>query len=91
MSPSILVVDDDETIRETLVEFFSALELPARAVATASDGRRAIAEHSPDVALIDSGGRWASSSPIVASAPSVTVDFRSWRRGCWPPMQPSSL
>lgn len=53
MSPSILVVDDDETIRETLVEFFSALELPARAVATASDGRRAIAEHSPDVALID--------------------------------------
>ena len=25
MSPSILVVDDDETIRETLVEFFQAL------------------------------------------------------------------
>ena len=53
MSPSILVVDDDETIRETLVDFFTALDHPARAVATASDGRRAIAEHSPDVALID--------------------------------------
>jgi two-component system response regulator HydG len=53
MSPSILVVDDDETIRETLVEFFAALGLPARAAATATDGRRAIAEHSPDVALID--------------------------------------
>ena len=53
MSPSILIVDDDETIRETLSEFFAALEMPVRAVSTASDGRRAIAEHSPDVALID--------------------------------------
>jgi CheY-like chemotaxis protein len=53
MSPSILVVDDDETIRNTLVDFFGTLGCPARAAATASDGRRAIAEHSPDVALID--------------------------------------
>ncbi len=53
MKPSILVVDDDETIRDTLVEFFATLGFPARAAATASDGRRAIAEHSPDVALID--------------------------------------
>ncbi|MBC7842263.1 MAG: sigma-54-dependent Fis family transcriptional regulator [Gemmatimonadaceae bacterium] len=53
MSPSILVVDDDETIRQTLVEFFATLGFPARAAATASEGRRAMAEHSPDVALID--------------------------------------
>ena len=53
MSPSILIVDDDETIRETLVEFFEALGYRSRAVATASAGRQAIAEHSPDVALVD--------------------------------------
>src|SRR5688500_3223194 len=53
MKPSILIVDDDETIRETLAEFFSALDLPVRAAATATEGRRAIAAHSPDVALVD--------------------------------------
>ena len=53
MSPSVLVIDDDETIRETLVEFFQTLGYRARAAGTASAGRRAIAEHSPDVALVD--------------------------------------
>ena len=53
MSPSILVVDDDETIRDTIVEFFSTLGFPARGAATATEGRRAIAQHSPDVALVD--------------------------------------
>ena len=53
MKPSILIVDDDETIRETLAEFFGALDLPVRAAATATEGRRAIAAHSPDVALVD--------------------------------------
>jgi len=53
MRPSILIVDDDETIRETLAEFFSALDLPVRVAATATEGRRAIAAHSPDVALVD--------------------------------------
>ena len=53
MSPSILIVDDDETIRDTLVEFFTTLGFPARAAATASEGRQSIAAHSPDVALID--------------------------------------
>ena len=53
MSPSVLVVDDDDTIRETLTDFFQALGYRARAAASASEGRRAIAEHSPDVALVD--------------------------------------
>ena len=53
MSPSVLVVDDDDTIRETLVEFFRALGYRAQGAASASDGRRAIAGHSPDVALVD--------------------------------------
>jgi two-component system response regulator HydG len=51
--PSVLVVDDDATIRETLVEFFEQLGHVARGAATATEGRRAAAEHSPDVALID--------------------------------------
>jgi len=50
---SILVIDDDETVRETLTEFFSALGYSARSAATATAGRRAVAEHSPDVALVD--------------------------------------
>ncbi|MGZ8494042.1 MAG: sigma-54-dependent transcriptional regulator [Gemmatirosa sp.] len=51
--PSVLVVDDDATIRETLVDFFEQLGHVARGAATATEGRRAAAEHSPDVALID--------------------------------------
>ena len=53
MPLSILVVDDDPTIRETLVEFFEALGHQARGAATATEGRRALAEHAPDVALVD--------------------------------------
>jgi two-component system response regulator HydG len=50
---SILVVEDDRTVRETLVEFFDALGHTVRSAATATAGRQAVAEHSPDVALID--------------------------------------
>jgi DNA-binding NtrC family response regulator len=53
MSLSILVIDDDEMIRETLTEFFTALGHSTRAAGTATAGRRAVAEHSPDVALVD--------------------------------------
>ena len=50
---SILVVDDDELTRALLSEFFESLGHRVRTAATASDGRRAVAEHSPDVALVD--------------------------------------
>jgi len=50
---SILVIDDDDTVRETLTDFFQALGCTARAASTAAEGRRAVAEHSPDVALVD--------------------------------------
>ena len=50
---SVLVVDDDRTIRETLSEFFGTLGYAARTAATASEGRRAAAEHAPDVVLAD--------------------------------------
>jgi len=53
MSPSLLVIDDDETIRDTLVDFFQTLGYRSQAAASATAGRRAIAEHSPDVALVD--------------------------------------
>jgi two-component system response regulator HydG len=53
MPLSILVVDDDTTVRETLVEFFQALGHNARGAATATEARRALAAHAPDVALID--------------------------------------
>ena len=53
MTLSLLVIDDDDTVRETLVDFFEALGHSARGAATATAGRQAAAEHSPDVALVD--------------------------------------
>jgi len=50
---SVLVVDDDRTIRETLGEYFAALGYASRVAATATEGRRAAAEHAPDVVLVD--------------------------------------
>ena len=50
---SILVVDDDQTVRETLVDFFDSLGYVVRSAATATAGRQAAAEHAPDVVLVD--------------------------------------
>ena len=50
---SVLVVDDDETVRETLVDFFESQGYVVRSAAAATAARQAAAEHSPDVALVD--------------------------------------
>ena len=50
---SVLVVDDDRTVRETLADFFDTLGYSARTAASASEGRQAAAEHAPDVVLLD--------------------------------------
>jgi DNA-binding NtrC family response regulator len=50
---SVLVVDDDRTVRETLADFFESRGYAVRSAGTASDGRRAAAEHAPDVVLVD--------------------------------------
>ncbi|GLC28358.1 sigma-54-dependent transcriptional regulator [Roseisolibacter agri] len=50
---SVLVVDDDDTIRETLVDFFDSLGHVTRGARTATEGRQVAAAHSPDVALVD--------------------------------------
>ncbi len=50
---SLLVVDDDRTVRETLADFFDSLGYAARTAATASEGRQAAAAHAPDVVLAD--------------------------------------
>ena len=53
MTLSLLVIDDDETVRSTLVEFFETFGFTARGAATATEGRRMAAEHAPDVVLLD--------------------------------------
>ena len=53
MSASVLIVDDDETIRETLADFFASQGFVARTAATATEGRQAAAAHAPDVVLAD--------------------------------------
>ena len=61
---SILIIDDDETVRATLVEFFETFGHTARGAATASQGRQLAAEHAPDVVLLDL--RLPDASGIVA-------------------------
>jgi DNA-binding NtrC family response regulator len=53
MTLSLLIVDDDQSIRETLVEFFETFGYTARGAGTATEGRRMAAEHAPDVVLLD--------------------------------------
>jgi DNA-binding NtrC family response regulator len=50
---SLLVIDDDETVRATLVEFFETFGFTARSAATATEGRRLAVVHAPDVVLLD--------------------------------------
>jgi two-component system response regulator HydG len=50
---SLLVIDDDDTVRSTLVEFFETFGFTARGASTATEGRRLAAEHAPDVVLLD--------------------------------------
>lgn len=53
MTLSILVIDDDATVRDTLVEFFETFGYTARGAGTATAGRQLAAEHAPDVVLLD--------------------------------------
>ena len=50
---SVVIVDDDTTVRETLVDFFASQGAVARGAGTANEGRRLAAEHACDVAVID--------------------------------------
>lgn len=53
MTLSLLIVDDEESIRETLREFFETFGYTVRTAGTATEGRRMAAEHAPDVVLLD--------------------------------------
>ncbi|MBP6771795.1 MAG: sigma-54-dependent Fis family transcriptional regulator [Gemmatimonadaceae bacterium] len=53
MSLSVLVIDDDESIRETLIDFFASLGYTARGASTATEGRQLAREHAPNVVLLD--------------------------------------
>jgi DNA-binding NtrC family response regulator len=53
VSASILVIDDDPSVRETLVEFFETFLWTAVGAGTAAEARQALGTHPPDVVLLD--------------------------------------
>ncbi len=53
ISASLLVVDDDETVRETLAEFFELQGMVVLVAATAAEARAAVARHLPAVVIMD--------------------------------------
>ncbi|MEN8133074.1 MAG: response regulator, partial [Pseudomonadota bacterium] len=52
---TILVVDDDPDIRELLEDYLGEQGYEVIAIATADAFREALAEHEPDVVLLDVG------------------------------------
>ncbi len=53
ISASLLVVDDDDTVRETLADYFELCGMVVHTAATASEARAAVAEHLPAVVIMD--------------------------------------
>ena len=53
IAASVLVVDDDDTVRETLSEYFKLCGMQVLSAATAADARSAVARHLPDVVVLD--------------------------------------
>jgi DNA-binding NtrC family response regulator len=49
----VVVVDDDTTVREALVDLFEGMGAVARGAATAHEGRQLAQQHACDVAVID--------------------------------------
>lgn len=53
ISGSVLIVDDDDTVRDTLTEYFETIGMVARGAATAADARAAVMRHLPAVVVMD--------------------------------------
>jgi DNA-binding NtrC family response regulator len=53
INASVLIVDDDTTVRETLAEYFESIGIEVSTAASASEARAAVAQYLPDVVLLD--------------------------------------
>ncbi len=53
ISASLMVVDDDETVREVLAEYFELQGMVVLVAATAAEARAAVARHLPAVVIMD--------------------------------------
>ena len=53
MTLSVLVVDDEYSVRDTLTDFLSTLGHTARTVESADEARHAVNSQMPDVVLVD--------------------------------------
>jgi DNA-binding NtrC family response regulator len=51
--PAVLIVDDDDTVRDLLLDFLGARGYEAHAVGDAASALRRITESAPDVVLLD--------------------------------------
>jgi DNA-binding NtrC family response regulator len=53
INASVLVVDDDTTVRETLAEYFETLGIEVTTAATAAEARATVSQYLPDVVILD--------------------------------------
>jgi len=75
-SPAVLIVEDEQCIRDILAELFEAEGTSMRAVGTAEEARQALAEQPFDLILCDIrlGGRRDGGLQVMAAAGMLAPD-----------------
>jgi len=69
ISPVVLVVEDDISVRQPLVKFLQMRQYTVVTAETADEGVRAIKTHRPAAAIVDLRLRRGSGRDVVVSAP----------------------
>lgn len=76
MSPSVLIVEDEQSIRDILTELFELEETHTHAVATLADAQRALSQHVYDLIVTDIrlGGQRDGGLQVMAAAGMLSPD-----------------
>ena len=76
MSPSVLIVEDEQSIRDTLAELFELDETETHTVATLAEAQRALSHHVYDLIVTDIrlGGQRDGGLQVMAAAGLLSPD-----------------